>query len=575
MKTLHRARLRLTKSLALFALLFPLAASPVLGAELTASDGAVNDYFGLSVSMSGSIGLVAAIQDDIGANPDQGSAYVFRSLDTVTGTITQSVKLTASDGAASDRFGQSVSQSGSIGLVGALWDNIGANVQQGSAYVFRSLNTATGTITQNVKLTASDGAANDEFGGSVSLSGSIGLVGAAADSIGVASGRGSAYVFRSLDTATGTITQNVKLTASDGAANDLFGYSVSLDGDQFVIGAYFKNSGTGKAYSGSVASVTTLDSGNTSRTIDGISFESQDNWIIGETTDANVIALTSGDAATVTASGKKVFIGKNAGSDNNSLTVNGSLTATEVVVGASGNAGNRLVVGSSGSVSSAATIVLQAGSELNYNSASSLSVASLIVNGGTLSGTGAVNVAVALDSLTDTLSPGNSPGTQGYGTSQAWSSFTYEWEVNDFTNPTAGTAFDQITITGNLALDTLNPYVLDILSLTAGNLAGNVTNFAETNRNWAVLSTTGGITGFNAANWNLNTTGFTNSHTGAWSLAQSGNDLVLSYTAVPEPSTYAMLIVVGCAFWFAKRRFPFPKAITWTRPSTGTNVSPE
>ena len=106
--------------------------------KLTASDGSANDLFGLSLSLSGSIGLVGAYFDDIGANTNQGSAYVFRSLDTATGTITQNVKLSASDGSASDLFGSSVSQSGSIGLVGAYVDDIGANTNQGSAYVFRN-----------------------------------------------------------------------------------------------------------------------------------------------------------------------------------------------------------------------------------------------------------------------------------------------------------------------------------------------------------------------------------------------------------------------------------------------------
>jgi hypothetical protein len=57
--------------------------------------------------------------------------------------------------------------------------------------------------------------------------------------------------------------------ASDGATEDIFGSSVSLDGDQFVIGALGKNSNRGKAYSRSVASTTSLDTGNTCKTISG------------------------------------------------------------------------------------------------------------------------------------------------------------------------------------------------------------------------------------------------------------------------------------------------------------------
>ena len=61
-------------------------------------------------------------------------------------------KLTASDGAANDYFGNSVSQSGSTGLVGAYYAKIGSNTQQGAAYVFRNLDTATGTVTQNANI---------------------------------------------------------------------------------------------------------------------------------------------------------------------------------------------------------------------------------------------------------------------------------------------------------------------------------------------------------------------------------------------------------------------------------------
>ena len=65
--------------------------------------------------------------------PDQGSAYVFvRS----GGVWSQQQKLVASDAAASDFFGLSVAISGETVVVGALLDDVGAGVDQGSAYVF-------------------------------------------------------------------------------------------------------------------------------------------------------------------------------------------------------------------------------------------------------------------------------------------------------------------------------------------------------------------------------------------------------------------------------------------------------
>ena len=93
--------------------------------------------------------------------------------------------------------------------------------------------------TQVAKLTADDGAANDWFGGSVSIDGDTMVIGAHHDD-DKGSGSGSAYVFTrdtAGDLASGW-TQVAKLTASDGAVNDFFGYSVSIDGDTMVIGAY-------------------------------------------------------------------------------------------------------------------------------------------------------------------------------------------------------------------------------------------------------------------------------------------------------------------------------------------------
>ncbi len=364
-------------------LILALASNPQ-AAMLEASDGTTNEYFGNSVNQSGSSGLVGAYGDKIGTNSFQGSAYLFRNLDTATGTVTQTAKLTASDGAAGDNFGYSVSQSGSNGLIGAYRDKVGTNSFQGSAYLFRNLDTATGTVTQTAKLTASDGVASNYFGYSVSQSESSGLVGAYGNKIGTNASQGSAYLFRNLDTATGTVTQTAKLTASDGAATDYFGYSVSLDGDQFVIGAYRKNSVTGKAYTGSVSSITTLDAGSTSRTISGISFISQDDWIIGQTTDSNQVTLSAGDTANVTAAGKAVYIGKNAGSDNNTLVVAGTLTANQITVGAAGNTGNKLLISQSNVVADGAAITLSGGTitlssgasetfgDLNLTQASSL-----------------------------------------------------------------------------------------------------------------------------------------------------------------------------------------------------------
>jgi len=191
-------------------------------AKLLASDGAAGDEFGWSVSLSGGTALIGADgNDDNGES--SGSAYVFIRTGT---TWTQQAKLLASDGAAADRFGFSVAVAGDTALIGAPNDDY----VKGSTYVF----TRTGTTwTQQAKLLASDGTAGDGLGNSVSLNENTALIGAAYDDDNGALS-GSAYVFTRGGS---TWTQQQKLHASDGATNDLFGCFVSLSGDTTLIGA--------------------------------------------------------------------------------------------------------------------------------------------------------------------------------------------------------------------------------------------------------------------------------------------------------------------------------------------------
>jgi hypothetical protein len=210
--------------------------------ELTASDGAANDDFGFSVALSGTTALVGAVSKTIGLNRNQGAAYVF----TFNGsTWIPKQELTASDGATLDAFGVSVALSGTTALVGASGKTIGSNSRQGAVYVFTSNGS---TWIQKQELTASDGA-SDAFGVSVALSGTEALVGACNKTIGSNTDQGAAYVF-TFDGS--TWSQQQELTASDGAANDAFGFSVDLSGTETLVGAFNKtigsDTGRGAAY---------------------------------------------------------------------------------------------------------------------------------------------------------------------------------------------------------------------------------------------------------------------------------------------------------------------------------------
>ncbi|MEW6477779.1 MAG: FG-GAP repeat protein [Actinomycetota bacterium] len=194
-------------------------------AKLVAPDGSLVDAFGASVSLDGDTALIGACRDD-DLGSESGSAYVF-IWDGATWT--QQAKLIPSDGEAGDWFGASVSLDGDTAVIGAPYDN-DLGVSSGSAYVF----TRSGSIwSQQAKVNAADGDSDDSFGGSVALDGDRVLIGALrAD--GQADHSGSAYVF----SREGTVwSQQVKLTAVDGASDDLLGTSVAICGNTTIIGA--------------------------------------------------------------------------------------------------------------------------------------------------------------------------------------------------------------------------------------------------------------------------------------------------------------------------------------------------
>ncbi len=201
---------------------------------LTAGDAAAGDGFGVSVSISGGRIVVGAFCDD-DAGDGSGSAYLF---DAYSGQ--QIYKLTADDAAESDLFGDSVSISGSMTVIGARRSKNDEGVKTGAAYIFDAL-----TGEQLHKLTADDGEEGDWFGWATSISGNTVVVGAwLADHAGEHSG--AAYVF---DAITGE--QLHKLIPTDAAAYRIFGYSVAVSGDTIVIGANGDDDGaenSGAAY---------------------------------------------------------------------------------------------------------------------------------------------------------------------------------------------------------------------------------------------------------------------------------------------------------------------------------------
>jgi FG-GAP repeat len=239
---------------------------------LTASDGAAEDWYGWAVDVSGTVAIIGApADDDDGTN--SGSAYI---VDITTGQ--ELFKLTASNADAGDEFGRAVAISDQYAVIGAAQDDT-VDGNAGMAYVFdvatgqelfqlTQSNPDSGTefgravaisgnlavITSNGQFggslsigaayvfdlttgqelymfTASDATFGDKLGRSVAASGNLAIVGAEGDDDN-GSASGSAYVF---DLTTGQ--ELVKLLPLDGAANDLFGFSVSISGPLAIAGS--------------------------------------------------------------------------------------------------------------------------------------------------------------------------------------------------------------------------------------------------------------------------------------------------------------------------------------------------
>jgi uncharacterized repeat protein (TIGR01451 family) len=227
--------------LAFIALLLPLVLAPTwaFGANtppVAISDGVLQQAARLTASDGAAndrLGSAVAISGDTAVlgshyrSSSAGAVYVYTRSGA---TWTQQAKLTASDAAANDQFGYSVAISGDTIVVGAYMDDDhGSN--SGSAYVFTRSGS---TWSQQGKLTAADGAANDYFGYSVAVENDTALISASSDDdSGLDSG--SAYVFTRSGSAW---SQQAKMLAADGAAGDQFGCAVALSGETALIGAY-------------------------------------------------------------------------------------------------------------------------------------------------------------------------------------------------------------------------------------------------------------------------------------------------------------------------------------------------
>jgi hypothetical protein len=200
-----------------------------LAARLSASDGAAEDRFGESVALAGATIVVGSPRADDGG-VDAGAAYIFTAASDA-GPWHEVARLEASDAAASDRFGLAVAIRDETIVVGApRVDSIDA-MDSGAVYVYRRGEML--TWTEVARLTADEPLGGARFGLSVALDGDILAVGAPKDP-SVVRGGGAVSIFTSYGS--DQWTQTAKLTGEAGDDHDTFGRSVALEGDVLVVG---------------------------------------------------------------------------------------------------------------------------------------------------------------------------------------------------------------------------------------------------------------------------------------------------------------------------------------------------
>jgi hypothetical protein len=203
-------------------------------AKLTPSDATSNSRFGGSVAINGNTIAVGDPQNNsVGVRPpvsNPGAVYVFtKPLGGWISTI-ENAKLTATDGADNDDLGFSVGILGGTIIAGAPNATI-SNQFQGAVYVFVKAGAHWVSMTQTAKLSGTYSPFVDVIGQSVGIS----------NNTIVAGGFGLAYVFvKPSGGWADTTTQTAQLLDSQGrtvCGSGCFGNSVAICNNVVVVGS--------------------------------------------------------------------------------------------------------------------------------------------------------------------------------------------------------------------------------------------------------------------------------------------------------------------------------------------------
>jgi hypothetical protein len=288
----------------------------------------------------------------------------------------------------------------------------------------------------------------------------------------------------------------------------------------------------------------------------------------GAVTGAGDLALRSSAGGSIILSGLVNHSGAltNSGTGAGTNNVSGAIGSN--VTGVTQDSATSKLILAGSNTYTGNTVVAEGELVVNGNIASSALTS--VQNGGTLSGSGTLGDTIILSGGTG--SPGSSPGTQTIAGDFAWSGGgNYNWQIHD----AAGAAgqllgWDLYDVSGVLDLSALtigSKFNINLWSLSGINpdANGNAANFdALQNYTWTIVATDLGIVGFNPESFNIvtvannGTGGFSNDLLGGgFGLRVTGNNLELTFTAVPEPGTWvaaAVLAAVAFGRWRSRRQ---------------------
>ncbi len=270
------------------------------------------------------------------------------------------------------------------------------------------------------------------------------------------------------------------------------------------------------------------------------------------TTDSTSMAYTFAGNITGDASVSLVKSGSQAQILSGTNTYGGGTTV---------NAGS--LIAGSGQALGTGPVTVTYGATLGVSSGATVSNALTANTGATLAGSGTFTVTGISFSGGTTVAPGNIPGQQigtlDFSNSVTFGSGgTFVFNLSD-AGGAAGVGYSTVGVGGTLTVTSTpgSPFTVNLVSLDGSWNPGLATFSATSTYSWTLLSAAS-ISGFAAGDFSLNTSGFQNSTTGGlFSFAQNGNAIDLNFTPVPEPSTWALMMLGagGLLFVCCTKRF--------------------